>query len=95
MFKLRKLSKKRSDSCLFLKWRHHSIVHLAWNGDPHMTQPHCWKDENAQLFVQSLAPGVTNKSSCRDYTGKVIKSTDYVQRWDKRERVAQQCFIAN
>ena len=27
--------------------------------------------------------------------GRVIKSTEYVPRWDKRERVAQQCSIPN
>lgn len=62
-----------------------------------MTQPQCWKDEKAQLFARSLgvSPTCYVCRPCRDDIGRVIKSTEYVPRWDKRERVAQQCSIPN
>ena len=65
-----------------------------------MTQPRCWEDENAQLFAQSLGVSPTSPDvrwPCRDYIGKVIKSTARIcsEVGYKRERVAQQCSVAN
>ena len=64
-----------------------------------MTQLQCWEDENAQLFAQSLGVSPTShvRWPCRDYIGKVIKSTARIcsEVGYKRERVAQQCSVAN
>ena len=64
-----------------------------------MTQPQCWEDKNAQLFAQSLGVSPTSHVCwpCRDYIGKVMKLTARIcsDVGYKRERVAQQCSVAN
>ena len=95
-YKIRTLSKAQHDICLFLNRDNTLLYSLLGGAPPHDSTPVLERWESSG--VCTISRSVTNKlcvPALQRWHRKSAKVYTVCSEWDKRERVVQQCCIAN